>query len=133
MIVLDTHVVLWADSDDRRLGRKTRALLDREWPVNKVAIPAVVFWEVGLLQIAGRLQVAESVGAWREGLIAAGARELPLTGAIGLRAAELTGLHADPADRFIAATALVHAAMLVTADDRLLRWKYDLERHDARL
>ena len=36
------------------------------------------------------------------------------------------------ADRFIVATALVHGAALVTADQRLLDWCHGLERHDAR-
>jgi PIN domain nuclease of toxin-antitoxin system len=35
-------------------------------------------------------------------------------------AAEGLDLHDDPADRFIAATALVHDFTLVTADQRLL-------------
>lgn len=74
-----------------------------------------------------------SVREWRDGLVSAGIKELPLDGEVALRAAELTGLHADPADRFIAATALVHDATLITADERLLAWKHSLDRHDARL
>jgi len=35
--------------------------------------------------------------------------------------AGLTGGHDDPADRFIAATAMVHGLALVTADRSLLR------------
>jgi PIN domain nuclease of toxin-antitoxin system len=29
MILLDTHVLVWLDTDDRRLGPKTRALIDK--------------------------------------------------------------------------------------------------------
>jgi predicted nucleic acid-binding protein len=36
-----------------------------------------------------------------------------------------------PADRFIAATAIVKGAALVTADSKLLEWKHRLQRHDA--
>jgi PIN domain nuclease of toxin-antitoxin system len=57
--------------------------------------------------------------------------ELPLTGEIAIAAAELEGLHADPADRFIAATAIAHNATLMTADDRLLRWRHGVRRHNA--
>ena len=38
----------------------------------------------------------------------------------------------DPADRFIAATALVEQAELVTADERILAWQHAMARHDAR-
>jgi PIN domain nuclease of toxin-antitoxin system len=62
-----------------------------------------------------------------------GAAELPLTGEIAMLAGELEGLHGDPADRFIAATAIVHDATLVTADDRLLRWRHTVRRQNAEL
>ena len=132
MIVLDTHVLVWADSDDRRLGRKARALIDRLWPSGKVVVPAIVFWEVGLLQAHGRLRLPASVAEWRDAVLSAGAVELPLDGAVAVRALELSGLHDDPADRFIVASALVHGAALMTADERLLDWHHPMQRHDAR-
>lgn len=132
MIVLDTHVLVWADSDDRKLGRKSRALIDRLWATRKVAVPSIVFWEVGVLQARRRLQLPVSVEEWRESILAAGAVELALNGAIALRALDLSGLHNDPADRFIVATALTHGAALMTADEKLLDWRHTLERHDAR-
>lgn len=132
MIVLDTHVLVWAASDDRQLGRKARVLIDRLWTIGKVAVPAIAFWEVGLLQARRRLQLPSPVREWREAVLAAGAIELPLDGAVAVRALDLSGLHDDPADRFIVATALVHGAALMTADERLLDWHHALERHDAR-
>ena len=132
MIVLDTHVLIWAASDDRKLGRKARALIDRSWSIGKIAVPAIAFWEAGLLQARRRLQLPSPLREWRDALLAAGVHELPLDGAIAVRALDLAGLHDDPADRFIVATALVHGAALMTADDRLLDWRHPLERHDAR-
>jgi PIN domain nuclease of toxin-antitoxin system len=44
----------------------------------------------------------------------------------------LAGLHSDPADRIIVATALAHDATLITADERLLAWRGPLKTHDAR-
>lgn len=132
MIVLDTHVLVWAASDDRKLGRKARALIDQLWAIGKVAVPAIVFWEVGLLQARGRLRLPSPVREWRDAVLAAGAIEFPLDGLAAVRALELSGLHDDPGDRFIVATALVHEAALVTADERLLDWRHAMERHDAR-
>jgi PIN domain nuclease of toxin-antitoxin system len=132
VIVLDTHVLVWADSDDRKLGRKARALMDQLWPSGRVTVPAIVFWEVGLLQARGRLRLPMSILDWREALLAAGVVELPLDGRTSIRALDLANLHEDPADRFIVATALVHGAALMTADRRLLDWRHTLARHDAR-
>lgn len=47
-------------------------------------------------------------------------REAPLTHEIAMAAYGLTLLHADPADRFLAATAKVLGLTLVTADKKLL-------------
>ena len=132
MIVLDTHVLIWAASDDRKLGRKARALIDRSWSTGNIAVPAIAFWEAGLLQARRRLQLPSPLREWRDALLTAGVHELPLDGAIAVRSLDLSGLHDDPADRFIVATALVHGATLMTADDRLLDWRHPLERHDAR-
>lgn len=132
MIVLDTHVLVWADSDDRKLGRKARTMINQQWAIGQVAVPAIAFWEVGLLQARRRLQLPTSVREWRDAVLAAGAIELPLDGVVAVRALDLAGLHDDPADRFIVATALVHGATLVTADERLLGWHHPLERQDAR-
>ncbi len=71
------------------------------------------------------------IGEWRNAVLDAGTVELPLDGAVAVRALELSGLHEDPADRFIVATALVHNAALLTADERLLKWNHALERIDA--
>lgn len=132
MIVLDTHVLLWAAGGDRKLGRKTRALIDRRWADGKLAVPAIAFWEVGLLEARGRVRLSTSVREWRSAVLTAGAVELPLDGNVALRALDLAGLHDDPADRFIVATAVAHEATLVTADERLLAWQHSLERQDAR-
>ena len=132
MILLDTHVLVWADNDDRKLGRNARRRIDKLWADGGVAFSPISFWEVGLLQSRGRLKPSISVRDWRAAMIDAGVVELPLDGTVAVRALDLTGLHEDPADCFIVATALVHDAALMTADERLLNWRHPLERLDAR-
>jgi PIN domain nuclease of toxin-antitoxin system len=132
VIVLDTHVLAWADNDERRLGRKARALIDRLWARGEVAACAMSFWEVALLQARGRLELPTTVDEWRGQLLAAGLLELPVDGNVGIRAVGLGGLPDDPVDRLIVATALHNGAALVSADERLLGWDHPLVRHDAR-
>lgn len=133
MIVLDTNALLWAAADDRRLGRKAGALIDKHWTAGKIAVPAIVFWEAGLLEARRRLRLPAPVREWRQSLLDAGVIELALDGATALRALDLAGLPDDPADRFIVASALVHGAALMTADEKILDWRHALERHDARV
>ena len=130
--MLDTHVLIWLAGGERKLGRKAHALIDRHWQAGTVAVSALSFWEAGMLQARRRLSLPMSARQWRDELLVAGLTELPLDGAIAVRALDLSGLPDDPADRFIVATALLHEASLLTADERLLDWRHALERHDAR-
>lgn len=92
---------------------------------------ALSFREIALLVAKGRLRTVTPATELRPLLLDAGVVELALTGDIALHSA-LLDLHGDPADRFIAATAIAHRATLVTADERLLDWKHPLKRQDAR-
>lgn len=132
MILLDTHVLIWLDTADRRLGRKTRALIQRQWADDEVAVSAISFWEAGMLTARGRFRPAAPIAQWRVRWLNAGLRELPLDGALLMRALDLGALPEDPADRFIVATALAEQAKLVTADEALLAWQHPMARHDAR-
>lgn len=132
MILLDTHALIWIDTADRRLGRKTRALLDRQWAENQVAVSAISFWEAGMLTQRGRFRPAVPIDQWRVRWLDAGLIEFPLDGAMLIRALDLGSFPEDPADRFIAATALAEHARLVTADEKILAWQHSLPRHDAK-
>ena len=133
MIVLDTHVLAWVANDERRLGRKTKALINRLWARGEVAVCAMSFWEAALLEARGRIELPAPASEWRGQLLAAGLVELAVDGETGVRAVGLGGLSNDPVDRLIVATALHHGAALVTADERLLGWDHPMPRHDARL
>ncbi len=132
MILLDTHVLVWLDQDLPGLGPDCRAAADRALADDALAVSAISFWEVAMLAAKNRLALDLTVGQWRRDLLAAGLRELPVDGRVGIRAASLTDLHGDPADRLIAATAQVHEAGLATADQRLLDWRAEVPRIDAR-
>jgi len=115
------------------LGKKCRRIISEALAGNNLAISAVSFWEIALLIKKGRMRRPHSVGELRHQLLSSGTTELALTGEIAISAGELEGLHNDPADRFVAATAIIHEATLMTADERLLRWRHPLSRENAEL
>jgi PIN domain nuclease of toxin-antitoxin system len=121
VILLDTHVAIWAVFDDDALGRNCRRLIRRSSDQNELAVSAISFWEIALLIRKRRLRLADSAREARRLILSTGATELPLTGEIAILAGELEDLQADPADRFIAATAIIHNGTLITADQRLLK------------
>ena len=94
-------------------------------------ISAISFWEIALLVSKQRLRFGQSPSELRVDLLDNGLTELPVTGPIAILAVELEKLHGDPADRFIAATAVIHGAMLMTSDRALLKWRHSIARLDA--
>ncbi len=127
MILLDTHVLVWLLWDDRRLGKRTRQVIDRSWAAGEAAVSAVTFWEVAMLHGKGRLALLTDIGLWRLSLLEEGLVEIAVDGEVAIRAGLLPNLHGDPADRLIVATAL-QGHQLLTADHRLLEWPGHLSR-----
>ena len=132
MILLDTHVLIWMDTDSNLLGRHTRRLISESWEISEIGVSAISFWESAMFHRKGRLGLRLAPDQWRAELLSTGLVEVPLDGAAGVLAADMDGLHKDPTDRFIAATAIAKNAALVTADDALLHWRHRLVRQDAR-
>lgn len=130
-VLLDTHAAIWLATESASLGKRSRALAAEALAADRLAVASISFWEIAMLIEKGRLQALMPTADLRTRLLDSGVNELPLTGEIALLAAGLEGLHADPADRFIAASAIVHQGTLVTADERLLGWKHRLRRQDA--
>jgi PIN domain nuclease of toxin-antitoxin system len=133
MILLDTHVALWLVAGSRALGKRSERIAERAAAAAELTISAVSFWEIALLIKRQRLRWSDSATEMRRQILALGASELPLTGAAAILAGELESLHGDPADRFIAASAIIHDATLLTADEKLLDWRHPLRRHNAEL
>jgi len=112
-LLLDTHVVLWWQRDDRRLkpgARRAIAEADLVW------VSAVSGWEVAIKSALGRLRLAEPFNLT---IAADDFTELPLTlrHADELRA--LPAHHVDPFDRVLIAQAIVEGATIVSHDRAL--------------
>ena len=132
MILLDTHVIAWFRSGDRRLGPGAKREIANALEQDNAAVSAISFWEVGMRLQKGQINVGLPLDAWRIALFEGGLIEIPVDGGIAVRAGLLTDLHGDPADRIIVATAL-EGHRLATADSRILDWNGNLDRLDARL
>jgi PIN domain nuclease of toxin-antitoxin system len=131
VILLDTHAAIWFVRDDPALGKKSRALALEALAEERLAISAISFWEIALLIEKKRLRSRKDPAEQRRLMISAGFQEVPLSGDIAILAVQLDGLHTDPADRIIAATAITHDATLMTADEMLLKWRSKIRRLDA--
>ena len=122
MVLLDTHVLVWLLSGNPRLGIQARALIQQAAKDNILLVSAITPWEIAMLVSKGRLALERDVGEWIAAALALpGIQLVPLSPEIAVASTRLPGmLHADPADRILAATVRHVNALLVTEDQRLL-------------
>jgi PIN domain nuclease of toxin-antitoxin system len=118
-LLLDTHIWLWSLRASNRLSRRVSRAL--ESTNNELWLSPISVWETLLLAERGRLELDRDPVAWvREQLARVSFREAPLNYDVAIESRAIVLPHGDPADRFLAATALVYDLTLVTADERLL-------------
>jgi PIN domain nuclease of toxin-antitoxin system len=115
-LLLDTHIWIWSKSDASRIGKRLAAELSDIH--NDLWLSPVSVWEALTLMNKGRIRM-ENPLEWVE-RAADQMQEAPLTQEIVRASFALNLAHADPADRFLAATAKVLKLTLVTADRKLL-------------
>lgn len=124
LLLLDTHVLVWSVEDSPRLGMQAKQAINRAAREERVAVSAITPWEIALLVSKGRLTLDQDVLDWvRTALGVPGIRLFPLEPEIAVASTCLPWeMHADPADRILAATARHLGATLVTADRALLEF-----------
>jgi len=110
-------------SDPKRLSKKAHVAIREARQNTGVAVATITLWELAWLAENGRIQVVGSVESFVRETVA---RVLirPITPEIVALAVRLpVRFPRDPADRMIAATAIVEGVPLVTADRRIRQAK----------
>jgi PIN domain nuclease of toxin-antitoxin system len=116
-LLLDTHVLLWALIEPKRLSAEVQSLLENL--DHEALFSAASIWEMSIKADLGR---ADFQGAPRmivEAAQATGFIELPVRAAAALKVAALPHHHRDPFDRLLVAQAMTEPAALYTADAQL--------------
>jgi PIN domain nuclease of toxin-antitoxin system len=117
VIVLDTHAWIYWLSASERLSTRARATIES---AEAIGVSAISCWEVATLERRRRVDFAHGARAWvRDALERPNLALIHVGHEIAMRAGELVDAHGDPADRIIAATALLADAPLVTKDRKL--------------
>lgn len=122
MILLDTHVWIWWVSDPDRLSKRAA---DAILQADTLGVPSICCWEVATRVQLGKLHLDREITLWvRQALSQDRIVSLDMTSEVALEAALLAGqgMHGDPADRIIAATAISAGSPLVTKDRALRKF-----------
>jgi PIN domain nuclease of toxin-antitoxin system len=112
-ILLDTHLLLWAVAEPRKMLPAVRSRIDAA----EVFVSAASIWEVSIKAALGKL-AADPAELLAE-IEPAGFNLLPVTGEHAAAVARLPAIHADPFDRMLVAQAKTEPLLLLTNDSLL--------------
>src|SRR5205807_10155470 len=113
-LLLDTHLLLWAAGEPRRLSKRARTLIDN--PDNELLFSAASLWEVAIKRGLGREDLKVDARLLRRGLLDNGYSELPIISDHVVATESLPAIHKDPSDRVLVAQATAEGVTLFTID-----------------
>jgi len=126
VIVLDTHALVWWADDPDKLSKKSTELIKEESVRGTVVVSAISLWEIALLIKSKRLVLSVDLTTWVDRIERSwSVKIIPIDANIAIKSVNLPeGLHQDPADRMIIATARELEAKLVTKDRKILGYSH---------
>src|SRR6476660_1132487 len=119
-LLLDTHLLLWAAGEPRRLSKQARTLIDN--PDNELLFSSASLWEVAIKRGLGRADFRVDARLLRRGLLDNGYGELPITSEHAVALDRLPSIHKDPFDRILITQSMVEGITLLTADPLVARY-----------
>lgn len=119
--LLDTHALIWALTDPRKLSPKARRVIQSF--DNPLVASSVSAYELGYKHKLGKLPGMDSLllGYGRH-IAELCNEELSIKSVHALAAGHLDWDHRDPFDRLIAAQAIVESMVVITADQEFHRF-----------
>jgi PIN domain nuclease of toxin-antitoxin system len=117
-LLLDTHIWLWYLLGDERLSTNLQTVIAEE--TTELWLSPISIWETLILAEKGRISLQPNAVAWIDlALQTLEIFEAPLVYQIAILSRQIELPHQDPADRFIAATAVHYNLILATVDSNL--------------
>ena len=119
--LLDTHAIIWAITDEKKLSSKSKALIENK--SNKCFVSIVSFWEIGIKCSLGRLELKTDLDDIFKIIEQAGFETLPVSHNHILESTKLPLHHNDPFDRLIIGQAMSEKMTLITKDKEFKRYE----------
>ncbi|MGF6839647.1 PIN domain nuclease of toxin-antitoxin system [Paraburkholderia youngii] len=116
-LLLDTHVFLWAVTDDRKLTKAARKLI---LDASEVFVSSASIWEASIKAGLGKLEV--DVNLLVSEIEASGFLELPVRAVHAALVRDLPDIYKDSFDRLLVAQALSEPLRLLSSDGHLSKY-----------
>jgi len=120
-LLLDTHIWIWVRSNTSRIRPQVAHAIQE---ADHLWLSPVTIWETINLVDSGKLILPEDpVACVRRWIAEMPIRDAALSQEVAIVSRRIPIETNDPADRFLAATAIVHDLVLVTSDRHLIDCK----------
>lgn len=123
-LLLDTHVWIWIAEGNPIVTSSTRKAIERAREREHLLISPISIWEISMLVERKRISLEMDLSDWLNQWI-----DLPgiliseFSFQVAILSNRLPGItHSDPADRILIASAYEGNAVLVTADEKILKY-----------
>ncbi|MFM0667252.1 type II toxin-antitoxin system VapC family toxin [Paraburkholderia sediminicola] len=116
-VLLDTHIYLWAVTDDPKLSATARKII---LDADEVFVSAASIWEASIKVGLGKLNA--DIDQLVAEIEASGFSELPVKAVHAAMVRNLPDIHRDPFDRLLVAQAMAEPLRLITADGHLSKY-----------
>jgi PIN domain nuclease of toxin-antitoxin system len=113
-LLLDTHILLWWLTQDRKLSQTETAIITD--PDNLIFVSAATAWEIAVKKMIGKLEAPDDLPA---ALAANNFLELPISIAHSQKLYQLPLHHHDPFDRIMVAQAMSEDLTFMTRDTKI--------------
>ena len=125
-LLLDTHLLLWAAGQPKRLSSAARKLLSND--ENELMFSAASLWEIAIKRGLGREDFVVDARLLRRGLLDNGYEELAIRSEHAVAIDSLPPIHRDSFDRLLVAQATFEGIALLTTDPVVARYPGTVRR-----
>ncbi|GAB4120630.1 MAG: type II toxin-antitoxin system VapC family toxin [Wenzhouxiangellaceae bacterium] len=126
ILLLDTHLLLWAGGTPERLSPEARSMIADAR--NELWFSAASLWEISIKHGLGRRDFRVNPHVFRRALLGSGYSELVVTSQHAIATTHLPPIHKDPFDRILVAQAEAEGALLLTADELVAQYPGPVRR-----
>ncbi|HLP46982.1 MAG TPA: type II toxin-antitoxin system VapC family toxin [Candidatus Deferrimicrobium sp.] len=121
MYLLDTCTLIWLVSQQISLTEKVKKILKNN--AGNLYISAISAFEIAIKTVKGKIELPLPPDEWfREAIRLHGIEEIPINSEIAGKSALLPGIHNDPCDRIIIATAIHENMIIITKDEHFSKY-----------
>lgn len=122
-MLLDTHILIWCLANSNNLSEPVKKVIDNATSDKRLLLSSISLWEIAMLKSKKRINIYEPIKEFLKSISEIdGLKIIDILPEIAAESSGLDDFHGDPADRIIAATALITGATLLTRDNQILSW-----------